>query len=79
MEYAGFKPGISAPEMWHAELLGWSDFFFFFIRQKTAINYVKFMYNFRSPNLNFRRAPALARQSFHFQKIPGGLNINIFL
>ena len=31
-----------------------------------------------SSNPNFRCTEAHARQSFHFQKIPGGPNINIF-
>ena len=33
----------------------------------------------RSFGAGARRAPAHEHQSFHFQKIPGGLNINIFL
>ena len=32
----------------------------------------------RSFGAHTRGAPAHACQSFHFQKIPGGLNINIF-
>ena len=43
----------------------------------------KVRHDFRSPNPNFlllrsRRLLAHARQSLHFQKIPRGLNINIF-
>ena len=35
--------------------------------------------NFGASTRGARRgAPAHARQSFHFRKIPGGLNINIF-
>ena len=29
-------------------------------------------------SVKFQRDPVHARQSFHFQKTPGGLNINIF-
>ena len=60
--------------------LGWSVEFFFV--QTEQVNSSKVRQDFRSPNPKFRRmrcAPAHARQIFHFQKIPGGLNINFFL
>ena len=59
--------------------LGWSVEFFFV--QTEQVNSSKVRQDFRSPNPKFRRmrcAPAHARQIFHFQKIPGGLNINFF-
>ena len=58
-------------------VLGWSVDFFF--DQTEHVNYPKVRHDFKSPNPKFRSAPVHACQSFNFQKIPWGLNINIFL
>ena len=58
-----------------APILGWSDFYFFDRTEDGTLPKVR--YNFISPNLNFRHV--CTQQSFYFQKIPEGLNINIFL
>ena len=54
----------------------------FFLIGKNRQLTTKVKHDFISPNPKFwractRRAPAHVRQSFHFQNIPGGLNINI--
>ena len=49
-----------------------------FFDRSEQVNYPKVRYDFRSPNPNFGRAPEHTSQSFNFQKIPGGPNINIF-
>ena len=51
---------------------------FFFLSEQ--VKEPKVEYDFRSPNPKFWRVHTLAHasQSFHFQKIPGGQNINIF-
>ena len=54
--------------------VGWSDFFF--IGQKMVLNQRSGI--IPSPILNFRWRSARAAK-FSFSKIPGGLNINIFL
>ena len=55
--------------------LGWSDFYFFDRTEDGTLP--KKRYDFISPNPKFWLSRA--RQSFHFQKIAGGLNINIFM
>ena len=55
--------------------VGWSVEIFYYRTEQ--VNKPKVRHDFRSPNPKFRRVRV--RQSFHFRKIPGGLNINIFL
>ena len=49
--------------------------FIFLIGQKTALNQISGMIL----EVQIQMFGALVCQSFHFQKIPGGLNINFFL
>ena len=59
--------------------LGWS-LEFFLIGQNRSSNQRSGRHDFRSPNpTHAHGALAHKHQSFHFQKIQGGLNINIFL
>ena len=59
-------------------LIGWSDFYFF-DRTEDALNQRSgLILEVQIEIFSSRRATAHAQQSFHFEKIPGGLNINIF-